>query len=154
MKRERVLEFCRRIKPYHVNWDVQMRVTDPDPEMLDAMRDAGCRLGSYGLESGSQAVLQSMRKHTKIPDLVRAVDMTYSARLQVQGNYIFGDPAETVDSAAETFSLWLKQRKVGINMIPIEVYPGTPLYKGAVKNGLIPVVIEPAAHAALLRPGP
>lgn len=145
VKRERVLEFCRRIKPYNVKWDVQMRVSDVDQELLETMRDAGCVVISYGLESGSQTVLESMRKHTKVKDLVRAVDLTYDARIQVQGNYIFGDPAETVETAVETFSLWLKQRKAGINMIPIEVYPGTPLYKSAVKEGLIP---DPAAYIA------
>ena len=145
VKRERVLEFCRRIKPYNVKWDVQMRVTDVDEELLVAMREAGCVVISYGLESGSQTVLESMQKHTQIADLVRAVGLTYEARMQVQGNYIFGDPAETLDTAVETFSLWLQQRKAGINMIPIEVYPGTPLYKNAVKSG---VIKNPAQYIA------
>lgn len=145
VKRERVLEFCRRIKPYNVKWDVQMRVSDVDSELLDQMRDAGCVLVSYGLESGSQKVLESMRKHTKVPDLVKAVDLTYQSRLQVQGAFIFGDPAETHDTAVETFSLWLKRRKAGIGMWPIEVYPGTPLYKDAVKKGIIP---DPALYIA------
>jgi anaerobic magnesium-protoporphyrin IX monomethyl ester cyclase len=145
MKRERVLEFCRRIKPYKVKWDVQMRVSDVDAELLQTMRDAGCVLISYGLESGSQPVLESMRKRTKVPDLIRAVDLTYSSRLQVQGAFIFGDPAETQNTAVETFSLWLKNRKAGIGMWPIEIYPGTSLYKDAVKKGVIP---DPALYIA------
>ena len=143
IKPERVQEFCRRIKSYNVKWDVQMRVSDVDPELLATMRDAGCVLVSYGLESGSQKVLESMCKHTKVADLIRAVDVTYEARLQVQGAFIFGDPAETIDSAVETFSLWLQHRKACIGMWPIEVYPGTPLYHDAVKNGTIP---DPAAY--------
>jgi len=138
IRRDRVLEFCRRIKPYKVKWDVQMRVSDVDPELLQIMRDAGCVLISYGLESGSQTVLESMKKHTKVEDLTKAVDWTYEARLQIQGNYIFGDPAETFETAIETFSLWLRQKGKGIFMFPIEVYPGTPLYIDAVKTGLIP----------------
>lgn len=145
ISRDRVIEFSRRIRSYNVKWDVQMRVSDVDPELLGIMRDAGCVLISYGLESGSQAVLESMCKHTLISDLVKAVDWTYEARLQIQGNYIFGDPAETFETAIETFSLWLKQKGKGIFMFPIEVYPGTPLYKDAAKNGLIP---DPLAFIA------
>lgn len=145
IKRDRVTEFCKRIKPYNVKWDVQMRVSDVDQELLDMMRDAGCVLVSYGLESGSQKVLESMKKHTRVPDMARAVDITYASRLQVQGAFIFGDPAETHETAVETFSFWLQHRKAGIGMWPIEVYPGTGLYKDAVKKGTIP---DPAAYIA------
>ena len=135
---ERILEFCRRIKPYEVKWDIQMGVADAKPELLATMREAGCVLVRYGLESASQKVLESMRTHTNVADLVRAIDLTYEARLQVHGAFILGDPAETIDSAVETFSLWLQRRALCIGMWPIDVYPGTPLYQSAVKRGLIP----------------
>ncbi len=137
-KPQRVLEFCERIRPFHVKWDVQMRVGDVNPDLLATMREAGCVLVSYGLESGSQEVLKSMRKHTRVEEILRAVDLTYASRVQVQGAYIFGDTAETKDTVIETLSLWLKQRQVGIGLWPIEVYPGTALYQRAVENGTIP----------------
>ena len=136
-KKERLIEFCNRIKPYKVAWDVQMRVCDVDEDLILLMREAGCVLISYGLESGSQRVLNSMRKKTKVEDIVRAVDITYLGGIQVQGAYIFGDAAETRQTAVETLSLWLQQHHVGIGMWPIELYPGTPLYHSAVKRGII-----------------
>lgn len=135
--KERVVEFCHRIKAYGVAWDVQMRVSDVDDDLIGLMRESGCVLISYGLESGSQRVLDSMRKKTKVADIVRAVDMTYRGQVQVQGAYIFGDSAETRHTAVETLSLWLRQRHIGIGMWPIEVYPGAPLYHYAVKKGVI-----------------
>lgn len=135
--KERLIEFCLRIKPFNVAWDVQMRVCDVDNDLIQIMRESGCVLISYGLESGSQRVLDSMRKKTKVADIVRAVDMTYRGGIQVQGAYIFGDVAETRETAVETFSLWLQQHHIGIGMWPIELYPGTPLYHSAVKRGII-----------------
>lgn len=135
--KERLIEFCNRIKPYKVGWDVQMRVCDVDEDLIRLMRESGCALISYGLESGSQRVLDSMRKKTKVEEIVRAVDITYRGGIQVQGAYIFGDAAETRQTAVETISLWLQQRHIGIGMWPIELYPGTPLYHSAVKRGII-----------------
>ena len=137
IKKERLMEFCRRIAPLDLKWCAQMRVTDVDEAALAAMKESGCWGISYGFESGCDEVLTSMKKHTKSRDIDRAVEMTFAAGIQVQGNFIFGDVAETVESVTETLSMWLRTRKNQIWMFPIEVYPGTKLYKDAVSSGLI-----------------
>ncbi len=142
VNRQRVMEFCKRVKPLDMKWQVQMRVDNADKEMLDAMHDAGCYCISYGLESGSNTVLKSMKKHITIEQSVKALELTYQANIGVQGNFIFGDTAETLDTAAETFEAWLKLRKHNIYMVPIEVYPGTGLYHRAIEAGIIKDKLE------------
>jgi len=137
LKKDRVLEFCRRVAPLDLKWCAQMRVTDLDEETLAAMKDSGCWGISYGFESGSDKVLKSMKKHILAKDIERAVEMTFAAGIQVQGNFIFGDVAETVETVTDTLTMWLRTRKNQIWMFPIEVYPGTPLYLDAVAKGQI-----------------
>lgn len=136
-RRDRVVEFCRLVKPLGVWWSVQMRVGDVDAELLQTMRDAGCYAIGYGLESGSPAVLESMNKKITVEQLERALELTYAAGIGVQGNFIFGDAAETRQTAAQTLALWLRSLRHGIWLTPIELYPGTALYEGAKQRGII-----------------
>ena len=138
INRKRVEAFCAGIKPLNVRWSVQLRVDKIDSELLALMRDAGCYNLSYGLESGSETVLKSMKKRTTPQQISRALDLTYEAGIAVQGNFLFGDPSETPETVAETLGLWLKLRKHNIYLIPIEVYPGTEIFDHAVSKGVIP----------------
>lgn len=142
VNRQRMIEFCQRIKSLNVKWEVAMRVDNVDGEMLAMMKASGCYCISYGLESGSDTVLKSMHKAIKVSEIVRALELTYEARIGVQGNFIFGDTAETPETAAETFELWLKLRKHNTNMVPMELYPGTEIYRRAVAAGLIKDELE------------
>ena len=58
MRKERLVEFCKRIKPYNVPWSLQLRVTDVDEETVKIMKDAGCNCISFGLESADNDVLK------------------------------------------------------------------------------------------------
>lgn len=69
------------------------------PEMdfifLQKMSQAGCSSLAYGLESGSQKVLDSMRKGFRIEDAQRLIRDTYKAGIEVILNIVIGFPNET-----------------------------------------------------------
>lgn len=135
--RERVLEFCRRIRPYGITFEIQLHTSLADAEILDSLRSAGCVLISYGVESGSDAVLESMHKRVAFTQIANALRLTYEARIINQGLFIFGDSAETVDTANETLRWWAANRHLGINLSNLMVYPGTRIYSEAVKKGFL-----------------
>lgn len=137
MDQDRLHEFCRRMKPLGLKWEAQIRVDNIDRAMLATMKDSGCYCISYGLESGSDVVLKSMRKNIRVEQIKQALDMTWEAGIGVQGNFLFGDPAETPATAAETLDLWLQLKKHNIYMVPVELYPGTRIYKKALEKGVI-----------------
>ncbi|MFA5276791.1 MAG: radical SAM protein, partial [Candidatus Omnitrophota bacterium] len=60
----RVKEFCQRIKSYKVRWWAQFRVDGITPELLTILKEGGCEVMSFGLESADNRVLKSMRKGT------------------------------------------------------------------------------------------
>ena len=58
--KQRVLEFCDRIKKYNMTWACCLRVSDVDADLLRKMRESGCNLVCYGLESADNTILKSV----------------------------------------------------------------------------------------------
>ena len=141
--KERVYEFCRRIKElfkqisWECKWGCQMRVDGLDEELLRTLKDAGCYMVSYGFESYSQTVLNSMKKHVTPEQINKAVQLTLKSNISIQGNFIFGDKAETIHTASETLNYWKNNIPAGIILTFINPYPGTALYKNCVERGII-----------------
>jgi radical SAM superfamily enzyme YgiQ (UPF0313 family) len=137
LEEKRVFEFCDRIKDYGLKWSVQMRVDIVNEKLLVTMRDAGCFNISYGIESINDKVLKNMKKHTTKAEIENAMEVTYDCGVGIQGNFIFGDEEEDMNTFSETLNWWKDHRKYQINLAFIETYPGTQLYKNAIKRGLI-----------------
>lgn len=141
--RERLYEFCRRLKAFtdtldwEVKWSCQLRVDGVDEELLGVMRDAGCFLVSYGFESYSPTVLKSMKKYIKPEQIHNAIHTTMNSRISIQANFIFGDVAETMDTATETLNFWKKHPEAGIQLVPILVCPDSQLYRHCLQTGII-----------------
>lgn len=129
--RKRLFDICERFKnlPRKINWMCQLRVDNIDYEMLKIMKDAGCFIISYGFESASDSILKSMKKNITISQIERAMDLTRKAGIGIQGYFIFGDPAETSETACETLDFWTKHKDYHITMGYIRPYPGSVLWK-------------------------
>jgi len=138
VNKTRMLEFADKIKKYNLKWIAQMRVDDVDEETLIKLKESGLYYISYGLESASNEVLKSMKKKLKIDKTEEALRLTKKHNIGIQGNFIFGDSAETKDTYNETITWWERHKEYQINLGVIEAYPGTPIYLEALTRGLIP----------------
>ena len=145
--RNRVLEFCTKFKAYSETlpnklwFSCNCRVDTTTGEMLVAMKDAGAYLLSFGLESYSPTVLKSMKKHTTPEQITRVVHLLRETGIGLLGGFIFGDIAETKETATETLNFIKKNRKLlgaGVSFVFIIPFQGTPLYKQCVYYGKIP----------------
>lgn len=137
-KAARVEAFCERIRPYKINWAVQLRVETVERPLLTLMRSAGCISVGYGIESLSQPVLNSMQKQITPAQIEKALELTYEEKLDCQGSLIFGDSAETEESARQTLAWWVANRHQGLFLAPLRVFPGSTIYERQVASGRIP----------------
>ena len=133
----RVKEFCERIKPYHLNWSCQMRVDRINLEILNIMRDSGCKALSLGIESADNRILKSMQKHTTIEQVEFALEMCQQAKIYAFGNLLVGDKEDDLDSFQRDYEWYLSHPDIDLGFNKTMILPGSPLYSYAVKNGYI-----------------
>ena len=99
-KKKHVFDYCEAIKREfpQVTWRVNSRVDFVNPEMLTAMKEAGCYMISYGVESGDQETLDRLRKGVTVQRNYDAIWQTYEAGIQVFANMMVGLPRETKEN--------------------------------------------------------
>lgn len=139
---ERVEEFCTGMIDLDLKWIAQMRVDRVDKPLLKRMYDSGLYYISYGIESASQVILDSMRKQTCVGQIDRALDLTSKEKIGIQGNLLFGDPAETLETARESLKWMCQNMHYGLNMNYLIPYPGTSIYQSGFESKLIPDKLE------------
>ncbi len=132
-----VEEFCRRIRPYGIKWLAQFRVNDVTPQLVEMLKDANCATMAFGIESADNSILKSMKKGITIEQTERALDIVYRAGIGIQGVLIFGDPAETIETASRTLNWWKKYHHYELQLSAVITYPGTEIYKQACRKGII-----------------
>ena len=129
VSKKRLFEFCDLVKEraVKINWGCHGRVNSASPEVLERMAQAGCVWIGYGIESGSQTILNNMNKDVTAEQAKKAVEMTRAAGIHPNTTFIFGYPGENMKTVEETIRFC---RDLGIQkgFFFITPYPGTPLY--------------------------
>jgi len=117
-----------------VTWSCNAKANVPDAT-LRVLRDNGLRLLLVGYESGSQAVLNRVKKGIRI-DVAR--EFTRSAKalgIKIHGTFIMGLPGETRETIQETIRF---AREIDPDSLQVSLaapYPGTALYQDALQQG-------------------
>ncbi len=141
--KKRLFDFCKQIKelfkkiPWECKWLCQISVQNVDEEMIKILKDSGCYAISYGFESYSQKVLKSMKKPITPEQIDRAIKLTMKYNIAIMGNFIFGDRAETKETAKETFDYWKNNCKGQIPLYFIQPYPDSEIYRHCIEKGII-----------------
>src|SRR5262245_47479678 len=102
--REPFAELCERLiaADYDLEWSLNVRTSEVNPEILRLMRRAGCWQVSYGIESGSWEILRRIKKAATPRMHERALWQTQEAGIKSNAYIIIGFPGETRETLAET----------------------------------------------------
>ncbi|NIW10805.1 MAG: radical SAM protein, partial [Gammaproteobacteria bacterium] len=97
MDRNRLIKICKEIvrRDIDVKWMCQARVDNVDQEILEAMKKAGCHYIKYGVESGSQEMLDAMKKGITLEKVRKAFKLTRKVGIKTQAFFLLGLPWET-----------------------------------------------------------
>lgn len=116
-----------------------LRADSVNDEFLSKLKKMGCIAINYGIESGSQKILDNMNKRTTVAQNHFAIKKTIDHGMKVMAYVMFGYEGETRATLRETLDLLL-----GTDVGPEEVsafytvpLPGSKLYQDCLKKGLI-----------------
>lgn len=149
-ERKRRTEFCNGMieRNYDLVWGCQMRLGVLAEEDIDLMYKAGCRWILFGIESGNESRIKSIKKNIDLSLAKSTVQMCENKGITVQASFIIGFPDETSEEISDTirFSESLGASLVVMNiLIPL---PNSEIYNYANKKGLFsfPETIEKLAY--------
>lgn len=120
-----------------IQWECSGRIGLMDDELLKEMKKANCRCICYGIEFGSQRMLDFVNKKITIKQIYDTINMTNKARIPIKGLFMMGYPTETKKDIEETLKL---ARRLKLDYLAVSIvtpYPGTQLYKYCKENGLL-----------------
>jgi len=124
----------RKIK---ITWEANGRVNFADIDLFRLMRKSGCISLSYGIESGSQKILNNMNKMATVEQSRKAIELTRKAGITARTPFMFGYIGEDKATIADTVN-FIKQAKLGVTRLFFTTpYPGTALYNWALQNNRI-----------------
>jgi len=139
VNKTRVFEFCNKVINQQLNilWRASSRVDTIDEEMLVIMKRSGCVGISFGLESGSQKVLESIGKGITVEQSKKAVRLMKKVGIPISSPFMIGAPVESVETIKETVN-FIKEMDLFVPTIfIINPYHGSEFYDYAMKKGLI-----------------
>ncbi|MDD5677968.1 MAG: radical SAM protein [Kiritimatiellae bacterium] len=113
------------------------RTDRADLDNYRVLYDSGCRVICYGIESGSQYMLDRMNKHNTVANARRAIDMAHEAGMLVNGYFIIGFPgetAETIEATMEFIRTTGIDQAQGYTFVPL---PGCDVSRNPEKYGII-----------------
>jgi radical SAM superfamily enzyme YgiQ (UPF0313 family) len=112
-----------------LEWICNSRVDTFDLEMAEAMKRSGCWMVSFGIESGSQKILDLCQKKITLDQSRRAVATARQAGLISIGHFVLGFPGETRETLRQTLRF---SREVNPDFVEFYIatpFPGSRLFE-------------------------
>ncbi len=137
VRKDRVIDICNAFidEGFDFSWSCNSHPNLLDLDTMKLMKRAGCWQIAYGIESGSQRVLNVVKREVRLERMHETLRMTRRAGIRARGFLMLGHPTEGIDSLEETACFL---RKVELDLCQITKftpYPGTPAYPTVHQHG-------------------
>jgi len=130
VNKKRVIALCQTLqkKGLRTSWSAQGRVDTVDEEILEAMKAAGCTELMFGVESGSERILQFLVKGFTREKIIQAFDLCHRVGIKPGAYLIVGVPGETRQDILDTIFLVERIEPSLLNFSFLTPFPNTALY--------------------------
>ena len=139
VNKDRLKEICRLIidEGLHISYRISARVDNVDEEMLHLLKRSGCTRVSYGVESGSQRLLDYLEKGITLDQIREAFRATRRAGLQSFAFLMIGIPTETAEEMEASMDFVESIKADYMNISLCTPYPKTALYAQMLDDGIV-----------------
>jgi anaerobic magnesium-protoporphyrin IX monomethyl ester cyclase len=134
---KRTFQVCKELSRYNVAFHIFQRVDLMQDNLVVALKRAGCWSMQFGFESGSQRILDLMKKGTTIKQNEQAIKIAKKHDIFIDGSFMVGIPGETMRDIEETVSFIKRNKPDSVDAKILIPYPGTEIYKKCVEAGKI-----------------
>ncbi|MFH1972243.1 MAG: radical SAM protein [archaeon] len=139
--KSRVLEFTEEVKKRGLKFSLTfpngVRLDTLDDEVLQALKDCGCYAITLGIESGSQKILNDMKKNLKIETIKEKVDLINKYNIDIMAFFILGYPTETKETINQTIKFAKELNIKRAHFTTFLPLPGTEATKQLCESGKI-----------------
>ena len=141
LDREWVLGFCRLMRKAFnnpVQWGCMTRVDIVDSDLIGEMQKAGCHQIQYGIEAGSQTILDSIGKKITLNQIKETVRETIDVGVEAVCFFMFPFPEDTEQTVREQIHFMKELFEMGaiISLAITNPDPGTYFYENIDELGI------------------
>jgi radical SAM superfamily enzyme YgiQ (UPF0313 family) len=140
LRRERIHAICSGIieRKLEFRWGCEGRVDATGVDQLPIMHQARCDFLAFGVEAGTQKVLDRLKKHQTLAQVENAVSQAKRHGIEwVHGFFVIGSPGETAADIMESFRFAARLELDTFGFNRLCAYRGTPLWQEYVERGII-----------------
>ena len=140
LKRDRIQDICNGIigRNFDFHWSCEGRVDSNAIDQMALMSKANCKALMFGIEAGTQKVLDRLGKKQTLGQIEYAVDEAKKNGIErTHGFFLIGSPGETKEDIMESFRFAARLKLDTFNFGRLCVYRGTPLWNEYVEKGII-----------------
>ncbi|MFA6142118.1 MAG: radical SAM protein [Candidatus Omnitrophota bacterium] len=128
--KKRNIEVCDKMigEGIDVSWICNSRVDTIDKTQLEKMKKAGCHMVKFGIESGSQKILDRIGKGTTLEQAQEAFRICKEVGIDSHAHLMLGSPGETIETMKETIRFIIRLNPSTASFGICTPYPGTELF--------------------------
>lgn len=141
LSKKRTMDLCDAITKEGLNkkvkWDCITRANLVDPELLKKMKEAGCWGIHFGVEGGTQKLIDTIKKDSTLEIIRNAFKWAKEAGLETRGYFMLGLPGAAKEDDLATINFAIELDPDWAQFTVTIPYPGTQLYKDAKQYGAL-----------------
>jgi anaerobic magnesium-protoporphyrin IX monomethyl ester cyclase len=140
LKRDRIEEICYGIinRKFDFHWSCEGRVDSDAIDQMALMSKANCKALMFGIEAGTQKILDRLGKKQTLDQIEHAVNEAKKNGIdRIHGFFVIGSPGETESDILESFRFAARLKLDTFNFGRLCVYRGTPLWDEYVNRGIV-----------------
>jgi len=138
LNKKRVIALCDEIirRGYHkkIVWNCFGHITQSDEELYKWMMEAGCVRVNFGMESGSQKILDMIKKKIDVEKAKETISICKKLGIETYCTFMIGFPHETEEDIKQSIDAAIQLDPDFIQVSYVVPYPGTQMYNEGMRD--------------------